>query len=656
MKKIKNELLYEMSNIIRTLSIDAIQKANSGHPGLPLGMADVATVLFTNYLKFDAKKPKWPDRDRFILSAGHGSMLLYALSYLTGYKDTTIKQIKDFRKLGSRTAGHPEFGLLDCIETTTGPLGQGIANAVGMAISEKLLNNKFGNSIVNHKTWVLAGDGCLMEGISQEAISLAGHMNLSKLILIFDNNGISIDGKTSLTTSDNHIQRFKASKWNTISINGHDYDEIHKAFTDASNSEKPTLISCKTTIGYGSPNKSGSSTCHGAPLGVDEIIKTKQFLGCENKSFFVPERILSHWRKIGIQNSTKRNQWESRVKKHKNGKNFFKQIKKRSDYKRNSDTSYFLSKIIKEKKSEASRKSSQNSLEFLYNYFPNLLGGSADLTGSNLTKVSNSNTHGKNINYLYYGVREHLMAGAMNGIALHNGFIPYGGTFLIFSDYCKNSIRLSALMKQQVIYVFTHDSIGLGEDGPTHQPVEQLAGLRAIPNLNVLRPCDAIETFECWEISLINKKTPSAIALSRQSLPLIRTKCDSNLSSKGGYVVSEGINPEITIVASGSEVSIAIKVQELLRKKKISSNVVSMPCTEIFDKQQTSYKKKVLSTKNIVVIEAASSFGWHKYINENGFVFGIDSFGESGNAEDLYNHFGLNSDIIYKKIIELYYR
>ena len=644
-----------MANAIRTLSIDAIQKANSGHPGLPLGLADVATILFKYYLKFDVNNPKWPNRDRFVLSAGHGSMLLYALSYLTGYKDTSLKQLKDFRELGSKTAGHPEYGLLNCVETTTGPLGQGLANAVGMAISEKILNKKFGSSIIDHKTWVVVGDGCLMEGISQEAISIAGHMNLNKLIVLFDDNGISIDGKTSLTTSDNQLERFKACNWNAISIDGHNYDQIFLALKSAQKSNKPTLVACKTIIGYGSPNKSGKSECHGSPLGKEEVKKTKDFLNCKNKSFFVPYNILNLWRKIGNKNTKIYARWKSRINSSKQGKDFLKQMKK-SVYKRKVSANSFLESTISNTKHEATRKSSQNVLELLLNNSNKLLGGSADLTGSNLTKVSYSKTKGKDLNYLYYGVREHIMAAAMNGISLHGAFIPYGGTFLIFSDYCKNSIRLSALMKQQVIYVFTHDSIGLGEDGPTHQPVEQLAGLRAIPNLTVLRPCDAIETFECWEIALMQKNTPTVLALSRQSVPLLRNDYKVNKSIMGAYVIKKSNKPKIKIISTGSEVSLAVKIFNNLNELKISSDVISMPSMELFEAQKESYKRKVLGDEVKIIIEAASDFGWHKYINGNGKIFCINSFGESGKGEDLYKHFGLNADMITKEIVEEYFR
>ena len=644
----------QLANAIRALSFDAIEKANSGHPGLPMGMADVATVLFSKYLKFDSTDPKWLDRDRFILSAGHGSMLLYSLSYLVGYKDISINQIKKFRNLHSKTAGHPEFGLLKSIETTTGPLGQGIANAVGMALSEKILNARFGKTLVDHKTWVVAGDGCLMEGISQESISIAGHLKLNKLVVIFDNNGISIDGETSLTTSDDHIKRFEASNWNTISIDGHNYKEIDLAFKRASKSDKPTLISCKTVIGYGSPNKSGKSSSHGSPLGLEEVKKTREKLKWDHPPFVIPRNILNKWRGFGTRGIKKRISWEKSLKNNKRKKEFLDCFNL-SKYKRNQLSKDFLKDIIKKSAKEATRKSSQNTIEILSTNIKNFIGGSADLTGSNLTKINTSVTAGKNMNYIYYGVREHLMAGAMNGISLHGGFIPYGGTFLIFSDYCKNSIRLSALMKRQVIYVFTHDSIGLGEDGPTHQPIEQLAGLRSIPNLLVLRPCDAIETFECWEIAINEKQTPSCIALSRQSLPLLRENATINYSYKGAYFLFKDKFSEITLIATGSEVSIAKNIHEILLKKNIKSNIISMPCLELFDRQEKKYRDEILGLSPRVVIEAASSFGWHKYLRDNDSLFCIDTFGESGKAEDLYNHFGLKADDIVKKIIKKYF-
>ncbi|MEE2695035.1 MAG: transketolase [Pseudomonadota bacterium] len=645
--------LKVMANAIRTLSIDAIEKANSGHPGMPMGMADVATVLFSNYLKFNPKKPDWLNRDRFILSAGHGSMLLYAISYLVGYKDCSLNQIKNFRQLGSRTAGHPEFGLLKSIETTTGPLGQGLANSVGMAIAEKILNKKYGN-LLDHKTWVIVGDGCLMEGISQEAISLAGHLNLSKLIVLYDDNQISIDGNTNLTCSDDQQKRFEASNWKTLKIDGHNYSEINNAIKIAMKSKKPTLISCKTIIGYGSPNKSGKETCHGSPLGRDESKLTKEFLNWPYKEFYIPDKILKDWRNISKKSEKSYLNWQRNINKSKLKKKFFDQFKIKK-FIRTIETSNFLKELKKTSRFEATRKSSQKTLEFLYKRINNLLGGSADLTGSNLTKISLSNSKGKNINYIHYGVREHLMAAAMNGIAVHGGFVPYGGTFLVFSDYCKNAIRLSAMMKKQVIYVFTHDSIGLGEDGPTHQPIEHLEGLRAIPNLNIFRPCDSIETFESWEIALNSFKSPSVLVLSRQNLPLIRNNYNSNKTIKGGYFLNQEKNSRITLISSGSEVSIALEVQELLKKIRIRSNIITMPCIELFDKQSNNYKNSILGKEPRVVIEASSTNRWYKYVNDKDLIFGIDEFGASGKAKHLFDYFGLTAKTIYKKIYKKYF-
>jgi len=649
MNKFEQEKLQCMSNAIRGLSIDAVEKANSGHPGMPLGMSDVATVLFSKYLKFDPHKPEWLNRDRFVLSAGHGSMLLYALSYLVGYKDCSLNQLKNFRQLGSKTAGHPEYGLLKSIETTTGPLGQGLANGVGMALAEKILNKKYGK-LVDHRTWVVVGDGCLMEGISQEAISFAGHQKLNKLIVLFDDNKISIDGSTDITCSDDQEKRFGASNWNTMRINGHNFKEINNAIKQATKSSKPTLICCKTVIGYGSPNKSGKESSHGAPLGSIEAKLTKKNLNLVEKSFVVPDQILNNWRSLKAKGRKIRKNWEIRLKNSQHRKDLIKQMKK-IKFERSKDALLFLEKISKNVKNEATRKSSQNTLEFFNKKIENLIGGSADLTGSNLTKISSSNLHGKNINYIHYGVREHLMSGAMNGLAVHGGFIPYGGTFLVFSDYCKNSIRLSAMMKQQIIYVFTHDSIGLGEDGPTHQPIEHLPGLRAIPNLNVFRPCDAIETFEAWEIALNSKNTPTVLALSRQNLPLLRTKFKSNLSMKGGYILEEQKNSKISLIATGSEVSLGYDIQNLLLKKKIKSNLVSIPCLDLFDQQDKKYKEKVLGNQTRVIIEASSTQSWYKFVRENDLIFGIDEFGESGKADDLFDYFGLTTKKVVNKIM-----
>ncbi len=654
MKKSDIKKLKQMANAIRALSIDAIENANSGHPGLPLGMADVATTLFSKFLKIDPSKPKWSNRDRFVLSAGHGSMLLYALSYLLGYKDCTLNQIKNFRQLGSKTAGHPEFGLLKSIETTTGPLGQGLANAVGMAIAEKILNHKY-KTLIDHRTWVIAGDGCLMEGISQESISLAGHLKLSKLVVFFDDNNISIDGPTNITCSDNQKKRFEASNWNTMSINGHDFEEISNAIDKVKKSKKPSLIICKTIIGYGSPNKSGKESCHGSPLGISEAILTKKNLNWPFKKFDIPKSIKKDWEVISKKGAKKRLLWERKLRKSKLKKQFINQMTDKR-FIRDNDTTQFLKNIIKLQKSEATRKSSLNSLEFFSKKIDNLLGGSADLTGSNLTKVNSSFTTGKNTNYIHYGVREHLMAAAMNGIAVHGGFIPYGGTFLVFSDYCKNSIRLSAMMKQRVIYVFTHDSIGLGEDGPTHQPIEHLVSLRTIPNLNVFRPCDQIETFEAWEIALNTKSTPSVLALSRQNLPLVRKDFRENKSIKGAYLVNKSANAKISLIASGSEVETALSVKSMLLKRNIVANVVSIPCSRLFDLQTENYKNNILGDKPKVIIEAGSTLGWYKYIQKNDMIFGVDSFGESGKGKELFNFFGIEAKNIFDKINKKYFK
>ncbi len=642
MSKLHNDL----ANCIRFLSIDAVQKANSGHPGMPMGMADVATVLFKSFLRFNPKNPDWFNRDRFVLSAGHGSMLLYSLLYLTGYKSISINNIKKFRQLNSICAGHPEYHPKTGIETTTGPLGQGISNAVGFAIAEEILKNKLGKDLINHKTYVLAGDGCLMEGISHEAMSLAGHLKLKNLVMLFDNNSISIDGPTNLAVSDNFKKRFEGYGWNYISINGHNEKEIFKALKKVQKAKKPTVISCKTKIGYGSPNKSGKASSHGSPLGVDEIKLVRKALKWKNKPFDIPIEILKEWRKIGQRGEILEKKWnkilKKRVKKFNQifKNNFTKALKKEKEY------------AIKEPKSLATRKCSEMTLSALTKLKNNLIGGSADLAGSNNTKTKNHKiikTGDFSGDYIHYGVREHAMSGVMNGIALHSNLIPYGGTFLIFSDYCKPSIRLSALMKKRVIYVMTHDSIGLGEDGPTHQPIEQLSGLRAIPNLNVFRPADRIETIECWEHALKSSKTPSVLSLTRQNLNPIRIKhSDINKCSLGAYEVlrtNKKIN--LTILASGSEVNLAIEVGHKLAKDKIYSKVISMPCMELFDLQPKSYKNKILQeTKFKISIEAGSSDCWKKYVDSNGIAFGINEFGKSAPYKDIYKYFGLESTSI----------
>ena len=639
MSKLHNDL----ANCIRFLSIDAVQKANSGHPGMPMGMADVATVLFKNFLRFNPKNPDWLNRDRFVLSAGHGSMLLYSLLYLTGYKSISINNIKKFRQLNSICAGHPEYHPKTGIETTTGPLGQGISNAVGFAIAEEILKNKLGKDLINHKTYVLAGDGCLMEGISHEAMSLAGHLKLKNLVMLFDNNSISIDGPTNLAVSDNFKKRFEGYGWDYISINGHNEKEIFKALKKVQKAKKPTVISCKTKIGYGSPNKSGKASSHGSPLGVDEIKLVRKALNWKTKPFDIPNKILNEWRKIGQRGEILEKKWNKALKR--------KKIKFNQTLKNNFTTALKKEKenAIKEPKSLATRKCSEMTLNALTKQKNNLIGGSADLAGSNNTKTKNHKIIKPGDftgDYIHYGVREHAMSGVMNGIALHSNLIPYGGTFLIFSDYCKPSIRLSALMKKRVIYVMTHDSIGLGEDGPTHQPIDQLSGLRAIPNLNVFRPADRIETIECWEHALKSSKTPSVLSLTRQNLnPVRKTYPNKNLCSLGAYEVlrtNKKIN--LTILASGSEVNLALEVSHKLAKDKIYSKVISMPCMELFELQSKSYKNKILEeTKFKISIEAGSSDCWKKYIGDNGIAFGIDEFGKSAPYKDIYKYFGLES-------------
>ena len=643
-------LHQDMANALRFLAVDAVQKANSGHPGMPMGMADVATVLYTRFLNFNASDPAWADRDRFILSAGHGSMLLYALLHLTGYEDFSLEELKNFRQLGSRTAGHPEYGHGAGIETTTGPLGQGIANAVGMALAERMLADRFGSDLVDHNTYVIAGDGCLMEGISHEAASFAGRLGLGKLVVLFDDNGISIDGSTDIAVNDDQMMRFGACGWDVSFCDGHDPDAIAQAINGAHEAtDKPSLIACKTMIGFGSPNKAGTAATHGAPLGDEEIAATREALNWPHSPFEIPEAVSSAWRRVGEMKNAKMEAWRKRLEDSGRKAEFERLISGTLPKDWLVSVQDFKRKHSAEKTKVATRKASQETLDVLAEAIPELAGGSADLTGSNLTKAKSQKpvTPGDfSGSYIHYGVREHGMAAAMNGIALHGGFVPYGGTFLIFTDYCRPAIRLSALMKQRVIYVMTHDSIGLGEDGPTHQPVEHLASLRAIPNLNVYRPCDVVETAECWAASLETSSTPSVLSLSRQGLPCLRTEhTDENLSAKGGYVLAEAeAKRAVTLIASGSEVEIAMQACDQLKAEGISAAVVSMPCLDKFEEQSQEYRDQVIHPDTpVVVVEAAIEQSWGKYIGRNGKFVGMSTFGASAPANELYKHFGITT-------------
>ena len=644
----KNCSHNDLANAIRFLSVDAVQKANSGHPGMPMGMADVCTVLFRDFLKFNPINPNWVNRDRFILSAGHGSMILYSLLYLSGYKSISLDDIKNFRQLNSICAGHPEFEPNSGIETTTGPLGQGVGNAVGFALAEEILKAKYGKKVFNHKTYVLAGDGCLMEGISHEALSLAGHLKLKNLVMLFDNNSISIDGPTSLTVSDKYKKRFESYNWGYIEINGHKEKEIFNALKKVQKANKPTVISCKTKIGFGSPNKSGKSSSHGSPMGEDEIKLIRKKLRWSHDPFVIPDNILNTWREIGKKGLNEERKWKKNSYKKENFENKISSIIQNAK-----------NVVVGESKNLATRKSSENILKELSKNLPNLIGGSADLTGSNNTKTESQKiiSPGKfKGNYIHYGVREHAMASIMNGLALHSNLIPYGGTFLVFSDYCKPSIRLSALMKQRIIYVMSHDSIGLGEDGPTHQPIEHLSSLRSIPNLNVFRPCDSTETIECWELALTCKDKPSVISLTRQNLNQLRTVFESkNLSSLGAYeIFRSNENIKLTLMASGSEVDIAVSAAKKLAERKIYAKVISVPSMELFDDQPEDYKLRILGETELKIsIEASQPMSWKKYVGKNGATLGIEGFGKSAPYKDVYEYFKLTDDDVVNAALRL---
>jgi transketolase len=649
---------------IRALAMDAVQAANSGHPGMPMGMADVATVLFEKHLKFDASAPNWPDRDRFILSAGHGSMLIYALLHLTGYEDMTLEQIKNFRQLGSITAGHPEYGHASGIETTTGPLGQGIANAVGFAMAEESLRARFGKKVVDHYTYVVAGDGCLMEGISHEAIGLAGMQKLSKLIMLWDDNNISIDGEVTLSDITDQKKRFQAAGWHVLECDGHDPEDIDRALTQAKDANKPSMIDCKTHIGFGSPAKQDTAKAHGSPLGADEIQATRDIYGWQHGAFEIPTDVLDAWRAIGRQGGEERAAWDERFAALSESRQTEMQRVWAGEAPKK------LAGVIRAVKRQASenqpkvatRKSSEMVLEAVNPVMPETIGGSADLTGSNNTLTTDlgvfdpSNRKGR---YVHYGIREHGMAAAMNGMVLHGGIRPYGGTFMCFTDYARGAMRLSALMGVPTTYVMTHDSIGLGEDGPTHQPVEHLAILRATPNINVFRPADTVETAEAWELALTSNKTPSVLALSRQGLPTVRTEHKMrNLTAQGAYVLAEADDKrQAILMATGSEVEIAMAARELLQAEGIGTRVVSMPCWELFEAQDDAYRRKVLPPGPVrVAIEAGVRFGWDRWLfaefgkRDKGRFIGMEGFGASGPANELYTYFGIRAEAVVEAV------
>ena len=642
----------QMANAIRALAMDAVQAANSGHPGMPMGMADVATVLYSKFLKFDPKAPRWSDRDRFVLSAGHGSMFAYATLYLTGYESPTIEDIRNFRQLGSPCAGHPENFLIDGVECTTGPLGQGLAMAVGMAIAERHLNARFGDDLVDHRTWVVAGDGCLMEGINHEAIGLAGHLGLGRLIVFWDDNRITIDGATDLSTSEDIAARYRASGWHVEACDGHDFNDIDRAIKASLQDERPSLIACRTLIGKGSPNKQGTKAPHGSPLGAEEIVATRAALDWPYPAFEIPGDILSAWRATGDKGATAHADWQARLAASAEAHEFETAM---AGDPSGAWLKPHLDSLIAAPQNIATRKASEIALTAATAAIPELLGGSADLTGSNFTRTVSTKTLDKNDysgRYVNYGIREFGMAAAMNGMALHGGIIPYGGTFLIFSDYCRAAIRLSALQETRVVYVMTHDSIGVGEDGPTHQPIEQVMSLRLIPNLDVYRPCDTIETAECWALAIESASTPSVLALSRQNLPQLRTDISKNFSALGAYtLIPAKAARKVILIATGSEVAIAASVAERLEQQGIGADVVSMPSWERFDAQDADYRASVLPVGTMCVsIEAGTTMGWERYVGD-GLRIGIDSFGASGPIDALYDYFGLTADKITPQIV-----
>lgn len=647
-----------MANAIRFLSAEAVQAANSGHPGMPMGMADVATVLFSRFLKFNPEDPTWADRDRFILSAGHGSMLLYSLLHLTGYDGMSMEELRNFRQFGRKTAGHPEYGHAPGIETTTGPLGQGLTTAVGMALAERMQHARFGDDLVDHYTYVIAGDGCLMEGISHEAISMAGHLGLGKLVVLWDDNAITIDGATSVSVSDDQCARFTASGWHVVAVDGHDPEAVAAALQEARKEGKPSFIACKTTIGFGAPTKAGSASTHGAPLGREELAGMRKALDWPHAAFVVPEDVASAWRAVGKRGAEAYAGWKTRVKNSDQGALLLSTTAGELPAGWEEALEAHKKKLVDsgDAAAMATRKSSGAALEVLTGAIPQLIGGSADLTGSVNTRTAHTEAitpadfSGR---YIHYGVREHGMAAVMNGLALHGGFIPYSGTFLVFADYMRGAMRLSALMEQRVIYVLTHDSIGLGEDGPTHQPVETVASLRVMPNFNLFRPADAVETAECWALALTSKGTPSGLALTRQGLPALRTTHTSeNLCARGAYVLqpASGGERQVTLLATGSEVSVAAAAKKILEADGVPTAVVSMPCWELFEAQDEAYRRGVLGQGTVrIAIEAAVSLGWDRYIGENGSFVGMQGFGASAPAAELFKHFGITAEAVVER-------